>query len=456
MNLISELRELLGEKSTLILDPEILVSYQRDQAPFAPSGRPLVVLIARSIEEIAQVTKFANTKKIPIVVRGAGSGLAGGANAIPGSIVISTEKLNKILEIDSINQIARVQAGVINKELDVAVSEFGLAYLPDPASREWSTIGGNIATNAGGMCCVKYGVTSHHVRSIKVVLSDGELVELGFSTRKAVTTLDLLHLFVGSEGTLGIIVEATLSLVPRPQKPVTLIATFNDIAQAANAATEMMMLRPSMLELMDKTTLKAVESWKPMGFDNCDAVLILQSDEGSRACEVAQEIASNYGAIDAIFSDDPKDSDDLIQVRKLAYPALERLGVALLDDVVVPISKIRDLVIGVQRIAKEHFVTIGIFGHAGDGNMHPTIVYPHNDNAAEQRALRAFNNIIELAQSMGGTASGEHGIGALKINSAGDETSKRIMQLQREIKRVLDPQQIFNPGKKFSIDSCNF
>jgi glycolate oxidase len=161
-------------------------------------------------------------------------------------------------------------------------------------------------------------------------------------------------------------------------------------------------------------------------------------------------------AIDAIFSDDPKDSDDLIQVRKLAYPALERLGVALLDDVVVPISKIRDLVIGVQRIAKEHFVTIGIFGHAGDGNMHPTIVYPHNDNAAEQRALRAFNNIIELAQSMGGTASGEHGIGALKINSAGDETSKRIMQLQREIKRVLDPQQIFNPGKKFSIDSCNF
>jgi len=210
MNLISELRELLGEKSTLILDPEILVSYQRDQAPFAPSGRPLVVLIARSIEEIAQVTKFANTKKIPIVVRGAGSGLAGGANAIPGSIVISTEKLNKILEIDSINQIARVQAGVINKELDVAASEFGLAYLPDPASREWSTIGGNIATNAGGMCCVKYGVTSHHVRSIKVVLSDGELVELGFSTKNAITNINLLHIFVWTEVNLEIIVESTL------------------------------------------------------------------------------------------------------------------------------------------------------------------------------------------------------------------------------------------------------
>ena len=266
MSLVSELRDLLGERSVILDDPEILVSYERDQAPFAPSDKPLAVVIARSIDEIVQVTKFANSKKISIVVRGAGSGLAGGANATLGSIIVSTEKLNQILEIDPINQTARVQAGVINKDLDIAASKFGLAYLPDPASREWSTIGGNIATNAGGMCCVKYGVTSHHVRSIKVVLSDGELIELGYSTKKAVTTLDLLHLFVGSEGTLGIIVEATLSLVPRPQKPFTLIAAFADVAQAAKAATEMMILRPSMLELIDKTTLTAVESWKPMGY----------------------------------------------------------------------------------------------------------------------------------------------------------------------------------------------
>ena len=453
MSLVSELRDLLGERSVILDDPEILVSYERDQAPFAPSDKPLAVVIARSIDEIVQVTKFANSKKISIVVRGAGSGLAGGANATLGSIIVSTEKLNQILEMDPINQTARVQAGVINKDLDIAASKFGLAYLPDPASREWSTIGGNIATNAGGMCCVKYGVTSHHVRSIKVVLSDGELIELGYSTKKAVTTLDLLHLFVGSEGTLGIIVEATLSLVPRPQKPFTLIATFAAVAQAAKAATEMMNLRPSMLELIDKTTLTAVESWKPMGFQSCEAVLIMQSDEGSIACENAQEIASRFGAMEAIFSDDPKDSDDLIQVRKLAYPSLERLGVALLDDVVVPISKIRDLVIGIQQIAKEFSVTIGIFGHAGDGNMHPTIVYSHNDKVEEQRALQAFNMIILLAQSLGGTASGEHGIGTLKVNSAMAETPKRILQLQRDIKRVLDPQQILNPGKKFSIDS---
>lgn len=451
MSTASELRELLGSDSAVIDDPSILKSYERDQAPFALSTTPSAVLVAHSIAEISQTIKFANTKRIPIVIRGAGSGLAGGANAIAGSIVISTEKLNKIIEIDPINQIARVEAGVINKDIDNAAAIHGLAYLPDPASREWSTIGGNIATNAGGMCCVKYGVTSQHVRAIKVVLSDGEIVELGFSTRKAVTTLDLLHLFVGSEGTLGIVVEATLSLVPRPKKPVTLIATFPDVALAAKAATEMLALRPSMLELLDKTTLAAVESWKPMGFNNCDAVLIMQSDDSSQACEEAQKIALDQGAIDAIFSDDPKDSEDLIQVRKLAYSSLERLGVALLDDVVVPISRISELVIGVQKIAIENSVTIGIFGHAGDGNMHPTIVYPHNDTLAKNNAINAFNKIIKLAQSLGGTASGEHGIGALKVKSAMWETSARVLSIQREIKTILDPHHIFNPGKKFSI-----
>ena len=451
MSTASELRELLGSNSAVIDDPSILKSYERDQAPFALSATPSAVLVAHSIAEISQTIKFANTKRIPIVIRGAGSGLAGGANAIAGSIIISTEKLNKIIEIDPINQIARVEAGVINKDIDNAAAIHGLAYLPDPASREWSTIGGNIATNAGGMCCVKYGVTSQHVRAIKVVLSDGEIVELGFSTRKAVTTLDLLHLFVGSEGTLGIVVEATLSLVPRPKKPVTLIATFPNVVLAAKAATEMLVLRPSMLELLDKTTLAAVESWKPMGFDNCGAVLIMQSDESSQACEEAQKIALHQGAVDAIFSDDPKDSEDLIQVRKLAYSSLERLGVALLDDVVVPVSRISELVIGVQKIAIENSVTIGIFGHAGDGNMHPTIVYPHNDTVAETNAINAFNQIINLAQSLGGTASGEHGIGALKVKPAMSETSARLLSIQREIKTILDPHQIFNPGKKFSI-----
>lgn len=451
MSVSKALRAALGGDCAVIDDEQILKSYERDQAPFAPSAKAAAVLIAKTIDEVSKAVKFANQESIPVVIRGAGSGLAGGANSIQGCLVISLEKLNRIIEIDQVNQIARVEAGVINSDLDKAAEEFGLTYLPDPASRSWSTIGGNIATNAGGMCCVKYGVTAQHVRAIKVVLSDGEIVEFGFPTKKAVTTLDLLHLFIGSEGTLGVVVEATLSLVPRLKKPVTLIATFPSITKAADAAIEMLIVRPSMLELIDKTTLSAVEAWKPMGFENCEAVLIMQSDESAIDCQRAQEIALKHGALDAIYSDDPKDSDDLIQVRKLAYSSLERLGVALLDDVAVPVSKISQLVSGVESIAKKHSVKVGVFGHAGDGNMHPTIIYPHNDKEAEARALKAFNEIIALAQSLGGTASGEHGIGGLKLSALINETPERILRIQQEIKAILDPNKIFNPGKKFPL-----
>lgn len=451
MSVSKALRAALGGDCAVIDDEQILKSYERDQAPFAPSAKAAAVLIAKTIDEVSKAVKFANQESIPVVIRGAGSGLAGGANSIQGCIVISLEKLNRIIEIDQVNQIARVEAGVINSDLDKAAEEFGLTYMPDPASRSWSTIGGNIATNAGGMCCVKYGVTAQHVRAIKVVLSDGEIIEFGFPTKKAVTTLDLLHLFIGSEGTLGVVVEATLSLVPRLKKPVTLIATFPSITKAADAAIEMLIVRPSMLELIDKTTLSAVEAWKPMGFENCEAVLIMQSDESAIDCQRAQEIALKHGALDAIYSDDPKDSDDLIQVRKLAYSSLERLGVALLDDVAVPVSKISQLVSGVESIAKKHSVKVGVFGHAGDGNMHPTIIYPHNDKEAEARALKAFNEIIALAQSLGGTASGEHGIGGLKLSALINETPERILRIQQEIKAILDPNKIFNPGKKFPL-----
>ena len=451
MSVSKALRAAIGGDCAVIDDEQILKSYERDQAPFAPSAKAAAVLIAKTIDEVSKAVKFANQESIPVVIRGAGSGLAGGANSIQGCIVISLEKLNRIIEIDQVNQIARVEAGVINSDLDKAAEEFGLTYLPDPASRSWSTIGGNIATNAGGMCCVKYGVTAQHVRAIKVVLSDGEIVEFGFPTKKAVTTLDLLHLFIGSEGTLGVVVEATLSLVPRLKKPVTLIATFPSITKATDAAIEMLIVRPSMLELIDKTTLSAVEAWKPMGFENCEAVLIMQSDESAIDCQRAQEIALKHGALDAIYSDDPKDSDDLIQVRKLAYSSLERLGVALLDDVAVPVSKISQLVSGVESIAKKHSVKVGVFGHAGDGNMHPTIIYPHNDKEAEARALKAFNEIIALAQSLGGTASGEHGIGGLKLSALINETPERILRIQQEIKAILDPNKIFNPGKKFPL-----
>ena len=448
MRIAEELRSALGATATIISDPEILPSYSRDQSQIAKNGVPAAVLLAKDEAEISAAVKFAFEKNIPVIARGAGSGLSGGANAIDGALIISLEKMNQILEIDATNLIARVEPGVINLELDKEVAKLGLAYLPDPASREWSTIGGNVATNAGGMCCVKYGVTSHHVRAIRMVTSDGAVITLGSPLKKSVTNLDLLHLVVGSEGTLGIITEITVGLAVRPKPATTLIATFSSIDAAMMAIPELVALGPSMLEVVDATTLRAVEEWKPLGFEGVGTVVLLQSDESAEICAKAVAIAEKHGAIDATYSDDPRDSADLIQVRKLAYPALERKGAALLDDVCVPISQISKLVTEVEKIAQSSQLLIGIFGHAGDGNMHPTIVYDHGDAAAEQRAIQAFNAIIKVAQDLGGTATGEHGIGSIKVDSAKREISPRVMQLQQAIKQAFDPKGILNPGKK--------
>ena len=448
MSHIAALAAALGPEVSLISDPDITASYSRDQAPFASAAAPFAVLLARSASEISIAVKYANENSIPVVTRGAGSGLSGGANSTTDSLVISLEKMNQIIEIDTANQIARVQAGVINLDLDTAAKEFGLAYLPDPASRDWSSLGGNAATNAGGMCCVKYGVTGAHVRAMQVVLASGEIIELGKATKKSVTTYDLLHLFIGSEGTLGIITELTLNLEIRPAAPSTLIATFPSVTKAAAAAAALLQYRPSMLEIVDQTTLKAVQAWHPLGFEVAGSVLLMQLDENHSLCEAALETCKQFDLIDGVYSDDPADAADLIRVRKLAYPALERMGATLLDDVALPITKIAEFVERVEKLSKEVNLTIGIFGHAGDGNMHPTIVHDHGDLAAAERAQRAFGQIVEIAQSLGGTASGEHGIGSIKPGFVTNEISKTVIDLQRAVKKVFDPNSILNPGKK--------
>ena len=444
---LAALQSLLGFDVTVLTDSTITSSYSRDQAPFAHSEPPLAVVLARDVETISRLMTFAHENAIPVVTRGGGSGLAGGANASSDSIVLALEKMNQILEIDSANMVARVQAGVINNDLDKAAKEYGLAYLPDPASREWSTIGGNAATNAGGMCCVKYGVTSQHVRAMTVILANGDVLTLGSSTKKAVTTLDLTHLMIGSEGTLGVIAELTVSLAVRRPAPSTLIATFKEISTAAATATRLLEFSPSMLEIVDQTTISAVESWKPLGFESAGSVLIMQSDEMSDLSE-AVAMCNNNGAIDAMFSDDPADTADLIALRKLAYPALERLGMTLLDDVAVPLTKIADLVLRVEAIAQKFELTIAVFGHAGDGNLHPTIVYPHGDEDAAKRALLAFNEIVLAAIDLGGTTSGEHGIGSIKRELVRREIDPKVLELQRGIKGIFDPLNILNPGKK--------
>jgi glycolate oxidase len=309
-------------------------------------------------------------------------------------------------------------------------------------------LGGNVATNAGGMCCVKYGVTSHHVRALKVVLSTGEVIEVGKATKKFVTTLDLIHLFIGSEGTLGIVTEITVNIVPRPKSPATLIATFPNITQAAAASTELLQYRPSMLEIIDQTTLKAVEDWHPLGFEVAGSILIMQLDENFELGDAAVATCQSHGMIDGMFSTEASDAADLIRVRKLAYPALERLGATLLDDVALPVTKIAEFVGLVAELSIKHNLTIGIFGHAGDGNMHPTIVHDHGDAEGEKRARLAFSEIVQIAQGLGGTASGEHGIGSIKRELVKAEISDSVLAIQRGIKSLLDPAGILNPGKK--------
>jgi glycolate oxidase len=448
MDHLSGLRSALGESASLISDPEITASYSKDQAPFALHQPAALVLLAKSTEEVSKAVAYANAHNIPVVARGAGSGLSGGANATADSLVISLEKMNSIVEIDETNMIARVQAGVINLDLDKAAEVKGLAYLPDPASRDWSTIGGNAATNAGGMCCVKYGVTSAHVRALTVVMADGEIVNLGSATKKAVTTLDLTRLMIGSEGTLGIITELVVGLAVRPETPATIIATFPHIKSAAAAAAALLKFKPSMLEIIDQTTLKAVEVWHPLGFEIAGSVLLMQLDEDQDRADEVLELCTRFEMIDGAASTEAADAVEFIRVRKLAYPALERLGATLLDDVAVPISKIAELVERVEALSTKYDLTIGIFGHAGDGNMHPTIVHDHGDIQAQERAIAAFGEIVEIAQSLGGTASGEHGIGSIKQGFAANELSPAVIELQRAIKKAFDPKGILNPGKK--------
>lgn len=448
MEHLGGIRAALGDNASLISDPEITATYSKDQAPFAAHQPAALVLLAKSTEEVSQAVTYANTYGIPVVARGAGSGLSGGANATSSSLVISLEKMNSIIDIDETNMIARVQAGVINLDLDKAAELKGLAYLPDPASRDWSTIGGNAATNAGGMCCVKYGVTSAHVRALTVVMADGQIVNLGSATKKAVTTLDLTRLMIGSEGTLGIITELVVGLAVRPDTPATIIATFPHIKSAAAAAAALLKFKPSMLEIIDQTTLKAVEAWHPLGFEVAGSVLLMQLDEDQDRADEVLKLCESFEMIDGAASTDATDAVEFIRVRKLAYPALERLGATLLDDVAVPISKIAELVERVEALSTKYDLTIGIFGHAGDGNMHPTIVHDHGDLKAQERAIAAFGEIVEIAQSLGGTASGEHGIGSIKQGFAAAELSPAVIELQRAIKKAFDPKGILNPGKK--------
>ncbi|WP_077102790.1 FAD-binding oxidoreductase [Mycobacterium terramassiliense] len=435
----------------VVTDPTITDGYRQDRAFDPSAGKPLAVVRPRRTEEVQTVMRWASAHRVPVVTRGAGSGLSGGATALDDGIVLSTEKMRDIA-VDPVTRTAVCQPGLFNAEVKKAVAEHGLWYPPDPSSFEICSIGGNIATNAGGLCCVKYGVTTDYVLGMQVVLADGTAVRLGGPRLKDVAGLSLTKLFVGSEGTLGVVTEVTLRLLPAQNTSSVVVATFASVSAAVDAVLgTVARLRPSMLEFMDSVAINAVEDTLRMDLDRgAAAMLVAGSDErgraGSQDAGVIAAVFAENGATEVFSTDDPDEGEAFIAARRFCIPAVEAKGSLLLEDVGVPLPALGELVTGIEAIAAERDLMISVIAHAGDGNTHPLIVYDPADAAMTERAHLAFGEIMDLAVGLGGTITGEHGVGRLKRPWLDGYLGPEVMELNQRIKRALDPLGILNPG----------
>lgn len=445
-------------------DADILQTYSADRAIQCEAEGAAVLVRAASTEDVQAVMRFASAHGIPVVPQGARTGISGGANAVAGCILLSVEKMAEVLEVNTAERTVTVQPGIINQQLKDHLRPYGLSYPPDPGSVNISSIGGNIATNAGGLCCVKYGVTKDYVRQLKVVLADGSLATLGPRTAKGVAGLDLRGLFIGSEGTLGIVVEATLRLVPLLAEPLTAVATFPDEATAGTCVAEFMArgAQPSMLELLDRTTLSMLNDYGDFGLDEQAGAMLLMQSDGSgdpataqREVEAFAEVAESVGALDVAASDDPADSEALVATRRLAHPAYEKYTAAhgaseLMEDVCLPRSRMPEFFARLAQLREESGIVIAVVAHAGDGNLHPAIFYARDDAEQERRAHAAFEELMQLGLDLGGTITGEHGVGSLKARWLAKELDPVNQRLHLAVKQAIDPQRILNPGKMLS------
>ncbi len=438
----------------LTTDPTDREANRRDETAGLNPPLPIAVALPSSTAEVAGIVRLAAEHRVPIVPRGAGTGLSGGANASEGALVLSLVRMNRILEIDEENRVAVVEPGVVNAALKEAVARHGLWYAPDPASWESCTIGGNVAANAGGLCCVKYGVTRDSVLSLEVVLADGTVLRTGGRNVKDVAGYDLTGLFVGSMGTLGIVTEATLRLIPTPAPKQTLLGFFPTIEAAGRAVAGLVRdgVQPVTLELMDQFTIRAVNAGFGLGLDDDAAAMLLvesdlpgvagaaELDRAERACEAA-------GAGLLVRAQDAAEADMLREGRRLAHDALERLGATHREDVVVPRSRVPDLLHAIREAADRLDLRVGVFGHAGDGNLHPTFVFDAADEAAVARVVEAQEAVLGATLALGGSVTGEHGIGVTKRAWLEPTRGPDFVRVMRAIKAALDPLGILNPGK---------
>lgn len=442
---------LLDSLACASTDPQDRAHASTDRSGYVSPSVPDGVVFAESIDDVAQTMRRASELGVQVVPRGAGSGLAGGAAAHAGQVVLDVSRMNRILHIDPVEQIAVVEPGVVNAAVNAAVAEHGLFYAPDPASTAICSIGGNIATNAGGMWCAKYGVTRESILALRVVLPDGRILDTGRRTIKGVTGYDLNALMIGSEGTLGIVVEAKLRLRPRPVHTATLVAYFPDVAAAAQAASAIIAARvqPSVLELMDGQTLAAVDA--AQGSDHAvrgGAFLLAQTDGYGAYLEqeVLVEAIRPY-ASSMEQAADAEHAGALMAARRAAIPSVEELGRVSICDVGVPRNRLAEAFAGLDAIAAKTGVRIFTVAHAADGNLHPMIVVEPHESITEGPAKEALGEMFHLAKGLGGTLTGEHGVGLLKRDWLQAELGDTSLELQHAIRDVFNPRGLLNPGK---------
>ncbi|MCI0743817.1 MAG: FAD-binding protein [Verrucomicrobia subdivision 3 bacterium] len=452
---LADLRRIVGGKNVLT-SPEDLIPYSFDGTA-ALQQTPGCVVFAETTSHVSEILRLATATRTPVVTRGSGTGLSGGSVPLRGCIVLCTVKLDKILELDRANLTLLAEPGVTTLQISDAAAAAGLFYPPDPGSMKVSTIGGNVAENSGGLRGLKYGVTRNYVMGLEVVLPDGEVLWTGNKCVKDVAGYSVRDLFIGSEGTLGVITKVLLRLIPKPAAKKTMVATFDQMDKAAQTVSQIIAAQiiPCTLEFLDRTTIHCVEDFARVGLPlSCEALLLMETD--GHPAVVAEEaahmekIARENGAIEVRVAGDDAEGARLATARRSAFSALARVApTTILEDATVPRSELARMIRFVEAVARKYKLRIGTFGHMGDGNLHPTFLTDERNKEEMHRVEEAFKEIFDEAIRLGGTITGEHGIGLAKKSFLPRFAGEAQMRVMRELRRALDPNGILNPGKMF-------